>query len=140
MRCKQSAFTKTTWTLQQKSGEEQSLTEMTQHFISKLKLDFVYISGPIGSTGRKKVNMYLSESKRNDVFAALRYFKKEEMESAILPFYETARNYLTIPELMEFYSLDEITRAEYDIKYTELLQRDIEALWENRLEEMVKEP
>ena len=84
--------------------------------------------------------MYLSESKRNDVFAALRYFKKEEMESAILPFYETARNYLTIPELMEFYSLDEITRAEYDIKYTELLQRDIEALWENRLEEMVKEP
>lgn len=80
--------------------------------------------------------MYLSESKRNDVFTALRYFKKEEMESAILPFYETARNYLTIPELMEFYSLDEITRAEYDIKHTELLQRDIEALGENRLEEI----
>lgn len=55
-------------------------------------------------------------------------------------YYETARNYLTIPELMEFYSLDEITRAEYDIKHAENLQRDIEALWENRLEEMVKEP
>lgn len=71
--------------------------------------------------------MYLSESKRNDVFTVLRYFKKEEMESAMLSFYETARNYLTIPELMEFYSIDEITRAEYDIKHTEVL-------WENRLE------
>lgn len=83
--------------------------------------------------------MYLSESKRNDVFTVLRYFKKEEMESAMLPFYETARNYLTIPELLEWYTLDDVIRMEYDIQHTELLQRDNEALWENRLEEICQE-
>ena len=55
-------------------------------------------------------------------------------------YYETARSYLTIPELLDFYTLEDIVRYEYDIKHTEFLQRDIEALWENRLEEMVKEP
>ena len=55
-------------------------------------------------------------------------------------YYETARRYLTIPELLEWYSLDDVVRMEYDIQHTELLQRDIEALWENRLEGMVKEP
>lgn len=55
-------------------------------------------------------------------------------------YYETARRYLTIPELLDFYTIDDIVRLEYDIKHTENLQRDIEALWENRMEEMVKEP
>lgn len=51
--------------------------------------------------------------------------------------YEIARRYLTIPELLDFYTLDDIIRNEYDIKHAENLQRDIEALWENRLEEML---
>ena len=55
-------------------------------------------------------------------------------------YYETARQYLTLPELLDWYALEDIVRYEYDIKHTENLQRDIEALWENRLEEMVKEP
>lgn len=81
--------------------------------------------------------MYISQSARESVFDALQFYDDSNMEEEIVRFYETARRYLTIDELLLFYSLDDIVRLEYDIKHTELLQRDIEALWENRLEEML---
>lgn len=67
-------------------------------------------------------------------------FVDNDMVYEMTQYYETARRYLTIPELLDFYTLDDIVRLEYDIKHTENLQRDIEALWENRMEEMIKEP
>ena len=84
--------------------------------------------------------MYLSQTGREDVYGALQFYDDNDMDVEIKCFYETARRYLTIPELLDFYTLDDIIRNEYDIKHAENLQRDIEALWENRMEELVKEP
>ena len=77
---------------------------------------------------------------RNSIIEALQFYDDSNMEEEIRCLYETARKFLTIEELLLFYSLEDIVHMEYDIKHTEALQRDIEALWENRLEEMVKEP
>ena len=79
---------------------------------------------------------YMVEQVRGELGWLVDNFMVYEMDK----YYETARRYLTIPELLDFYTLDDIIRNEYDIKHAENLLRDIEALWENRLEEMVKEP
>ena len=84
--------------------------------------------------------MTLTERINKFVIDMLKYYDDNNMEMEIQRFYETARQYLTLPELLDWYALEDIVRYEYDIKHTENLQRDIEALWENRLEEMVKEP
>lgn len=80
------------------------------------------------------------ERVRNSIIEALQFYDDNSMETEIQCFYETARRYLSIEELLLFYSLDDVIKYECDINHTENLQRDIEALWENRLEEMVKEP
>lgn len=84
--------------------------------------------------------MTLTERIRKFIIDILQFYDDNSMEQEIQCFYETARCYLSIEELLSFYSLDDVIKYEYDIKHTVLLQRDIEALWENRLEEMVKEP
>ena len=81
--------------------------------------------------------MTLIERIRKFIIDILQFYDDNSMEQEIQCFYETARRYLSIEELLSFYSLDDVIKYEYDIKNTELLQRDIEALWENRLEEML---
>lgn len=73
---------------------------------------------------------------KNIVKDNLGWFADNFMIHEMNQYYETARQYLTIPELLDFYYIDDIVRLEYDIKHTENLQRDIEALWENRPEEI----
>lgn len=86
------------------------------------------------------MKMGLLNRERDLTFETLEYYDDNNMEHEMIQYYETARRKLTLEELLLFYSLDDIVRLEYDIKHTENLQRDIEALWENRMEEMVKEP
>lgn len=83
--------------------------------------------------------MTLIERIRKFIIDILQFYDDNSMEQEIQCFYETARRYLSIEELLSFYSLDDVIKYEYDIKHTELLQRDIEALWEFQMEEMVKE-
>ena len=83
--------------------------------------------------------MTLIERIRKFIIDILQFYDDNSMEKEIQCFYETARRYLSIEELLSFYSLDDVIKYEYDIKHTELLQRDIEALWEFQMEEMVKE-
>lgn len=64
----------------------------------------------------------------------LRWYAYNQMDSELNQQYELVRWYFTIPELLEWYTLDEIIRMEYDILHTEDLQRDIEALWEKEEE------
>lgn len=81
--------------------------------------------------------MTLIERIRKFIIDILKYYDDNEMHYEFRCFYETARRYLTMPELLEWYTLDDVVRMEYDIQHTEALQRDIEALWENKLDESI---
>lgn len=60
--------------------------------------------------------------------AELRWYAYNQMDSELKQQYEMVRWYFTIPELLEWYPLDDIVRMEYDIANTVNLQHDIEAL------------
>ena len=67
---------------------------------------------------------YMVEQAREE----LGWYADNFMVYEMYQYYETARRYLTIPELLEFDWLDYIFRLQFDIKHTENLQRYIHAL------------
>lgn len=69
-------------------------------------------------------NVCMIDQVRGDLDWFMDNFMFQEMNQ----YYEIARRYLTIPELLEFYYLEDIVRMEYDIANTVNLQHDIEVL------------